>query len=62
MNLKLYLVIILCRKYKSLNINNNYIYDGLHNEADIKLIKDLKKELYINNPSVGIYVRKNLIV
>lgn len=56
------IIINLYRKYKSLIINNNYIYDSLHYVAEIKLINDLNKELYNNNPYIGIYVQKNLII
>ena len=39
------IIINLTTKHKSLNINNNYIYDDLTDESDIRLIKDLKQAL-----------------
>ena len=50
-------VINLNKKYLSLDIGKNYIYDRNVNEGEILIIENLIDTLIKNNPYVGIYVK-----
>ena len=51
------IIINLGFKYKNLDSNKNYIYDGLKNNNEIRCVDDLKSVLRINNPYIEVYVK-----
>ena len=50
------IIINLGFKYKNLDLNKNYIYDGLNNN-EIICVDDLISVLRINNPYIEVYVK-----
>ena len=53
------LILNLKTNYKSLELNKNYAHDGLKNNHRICEVNNICKFLEMNNPLIGIYIKKN---
>ena len=51
------IIINLAFKYKNLDLNKSYIYDGLKNNNEIIYVDDLKSALMLNNSFIGVYAK-----